>query len=131
MKKVWLAGMMLMMSSMVGAMPLEWEIGGVSFKLPFKTVRTQYLLDLVGEVEQLVGIETPVVGWKMLEGNIGGAKAFDSESRNGVPYGSLTVKVPGKILEKMPIYVGGFGGRDFDRGDWIGGVSANVQLWSF
>ena len=130
MKKVIVLCAVLLMGSSLHAMETKFDVGPFTFEIPFATVKAVYLLDLVADIESLVGGESPIMSWSGLSINVGAAHGVDS-NRNGVPYFSGSLRLPDQYFDKFPLFFGAFAGYDFDNKEPLSGVSANVLLWQF
>lgn len=127
MKKI-LAVLLLLTASRVGAFETKYKIGDLTLQLPFKEVSGVYLYDLFAR-ETLLGAETPLISYRNLTGVVGAVTDMDgNDSVAGIPFVGAHVYAPEDWFTER-FTVGLFYGRDFKRGENIGGFKASLKLW--
>jgi hypothetical protein len=97
--------------------------------IPFKTVDVVSLYDFVNK-RPLVGGETTIArAFNILSATVG---VVTSAEGNGAPligFDLYTGNILSQYVNLGPLRIGGFGSRDFRRGEWGAGLKASVKLW--
>jgi len=110
------------------------DVGPIGFVVPLKNAEVGYLRDVI-HGEDLVGAETELVRfWEFANAGFG---AITTLNDRGSPYVSgnvdlnyIMAKATGiSVIQKNPIRVGWWGGRNFNSGRYFTGFKANVKTW--
>lgn len=127
--KKFLAVAVLMFAFAMPSPAVDYKFGPLNVNVPFTTVNAVYLYDVINR-ETLLGAETPVASYKNIQAVIGAVGDVEkAESKAGIPFLGVHIWAPeGLFSEKFTLGI--FGGRDWDRGETIGGVKASMNLWS-
>lgn len=95
----------------------------IEWKWPGQDTSVVYLYDFVGD-QNFVGLETPVLSYKKkIDLTIGFATKVEEDIEKEIPFAGLKKYVSNRIS------IGAFLGREFQEGESIAGIKANIQLW--
>lgn len=125
MKKIMLFVGLLLLGTLVKAEPIELDLKIIKLVLPFQTVSSVYMFDLVNS-ENMAGVETPLVKSGKWTGTVGAADVEGSQE--ALPYVGFDVEVSEKYFGER-FNVGGFYAYDFDTEEDRAGIKASIRLW--